>query len=66
MSGLKGNSNGLGAFGRLIAQVLAARDSSVEIRRRLDLSDAALRRRGLEREGVVNQVFEMRLKSGLD
>lgn len=66
MSGLKGNSNGLGAFGRLIAQVLAARDGSVEIRRRLDLSDAALRRRGLEREGVVNQVFEMRLKSGLD
>ena len=46
---------------RVLHTVCAARDGSVEIRRRLDLSEHALRRRGLTRQEVVQSVFRSRL-----
>ncbi|MEM8991690.1 MAG: hypothetical protein AAGD08_14900 [Pseudomonadota bacterium] len=46
-----------GWFGRAYAQAMRAQDASLEIRRLLDLSDAALAARGLNRAGVVAHVW---------
>ncbi len=62
MSGEKVEPKRLSFVGQLIQEVVTARDGSVEIRRHLDLSEAALQQRGLSRQGIVQSVFSSRMR----
>lgn len=55
-----GVAKSVSAISRLVGDVLAARDISVEVRRALDLSEAELQARGLRREDVVRTIFDKR------
>lgn len=48
--------------GNWLSLALEAHQASIEIRRLMELSDAQLARRGLERSDIVRAVYEQRSK----